>query len=117
MRQKYETLSLAVLKDLAKARGMKRISTLKKAELIERMLQQDELDAQAARKEEEIQQKDAGTIDLKTEIPQGDEESSDLKAETGQKEKEIAVHTEQSEREFRRPVQRNTGKSADTHQR
>ncbi len=115
MRQKYETLSLAVLKDLAKARGMKRISTLKKAELIERMLQQDELDAQAARKEEEIQQKDAGTIDLKTEIPQEDEESSDLKAVTGQK--EIAVHAEQSEREFRRPVQRNTGKSADTHQR
>ena len=29
MREKYESLSLAVLKDLAKARGMKGISTLR----------------------------------------------------------------------------------------
>ncbi|MBQ8662307.1 MAG: transcription termination factor Rho [Eubacterium sp.] len=41
MRAKYESLSLAVLKDLAKARGLKRTSTLKKAELIEVMLQED----------------------------------------------------------------------------
>ncbi len=52
MREKYESLSLAVLKDLAKARGMKRISTLKKSELIARMLEQDELDAQAVKTEE-----------------------------------------------------------------
>ncbi|MCD8231634.1 MAG: transcription termination factor Rho [Clostridiales bacterium] len=52
MREKYESLSLAVLKDLAKARGMKRISTLKKSELIERMLEQDEMDAQAVKTEE-----------------------------------------------------------------
>ncbi len=45
MREKYESLPLAVLKDLAKARGMKKISTLKKGELIERMLEQDEIDA------------------------------------------------------------------------
>ncbi|MCD7708504.1 MAG: transcription termination factor Rho [Clostridiales bacterium] len=44
MREKYESLSLAVLKDLAKARGMKGISTLKKADLIERMLEQDKKD-------------------------------------------------------------------------
>lgn len=47
MREKYESLSLAVLKDLAKARGLKGVSGLKKADLIERMLKQDELDAQA----------------------------------------------------------------------
>ncbi|MCC8142273.1 MAG: transcription termination factor Rho [Lachnospiraceae bacterium] len=47
MREKYESLSLAVLRDLAKARGMKGVSGLKKADLIERMLEQDELDAQA----------------------------------------------------------------------
>ena len=45
MREKYESLSLTVLRELAKARGMKKVSALKKAELIERMLQQDELDA------------------------------------------------------------------------
>ncbi len=49
MREKYESLSLPVLRDLAKARGLKGISTLKKEELIERMLEQDELDAQAER--------------------------------------------------------------------
>lgn len=44
MREKYESLSLVVLKDLAKARGLKGISTLKKADLIERMLKADEQD-------------------------------------------------------------------------
>ena len=42
MREKYESLSLAVLKDLAKARGMKGISAMKKSEVIEAMLSQDE---------------------------------------------------------------------------
>lgn len=42
MREKYETLSLAILKDLAKARGMKGISTLRKAQLIDAMVAQDE---------------------------------------------------------------------------
>ena len=41
MREKYESLSLATLKDLAKARGLKGISTLRKPELIERMLEED----------------------------------------------------------------------------
>ena len=45
MREKYETLSLATLKELAKGRGMRGISTLKKGELIEAMLLQDEKDA------------------------------------------------------------------------
>lgn len=44
MREKYETLSLAILKDLAKARGMKGISTLRKAQLIDAMVAQDEKD-------------------------------------------------------------------------
>ncbi|MCP1102293.1 transcription termination factor Rho [Aequitasia blattaphilus] len=41
MREKYESLPLATLKELAKARGIKGISALKKAELIEVMLQED----------------------------------------------------------------------------
>ena len=44
MREKSLSLSLGTLKELAKARGMKGISTLKKSELIERMLQEDEKD-------------------------------------------------------------------------
>ena len=42
MKEKYESLPLATLKDLAKARGLKGISTMKKADLIERMLEEDE---------------------------------------------------------------------------
>ena len=41
-REKYESLPLATLRELAKARKMKGISTLKKGELIEAMLTQDE---------------------------------------------------------------------------
>lgn len=40
-REKYEALSVTVLKDLAKARGMKHISALKKKEVIDRMLEED----------------------------------------------------------------------------
>ena len=42
MREKYESLSVTVLKDLAKARGLKHLSGLKKHELIELMLAEDE---------------------------------------------------------------------------
>ena len=63
MREKYLSLSLGSLKELAKARGMKGISTLKKSELVERLLQEDEkekkpatLNAQQAVKKEEVQQ-------------------------------------------------------------
>ncbi len=53
MREKYESLSLGALKDIAKARGLKGISTLKKSELVERMLQEDEKDKASADKKKE----------------------------------------------------------------
>ena len=58
MREKYESLSLAVLRDLAKSRGLKGISTLKKAELIERMLQEDEKDAADKKQKPEEEKKE-----------------------------------------------------------
>ncbi len=42
MREKYESLSASVLKDLAKSRGIKGATTMKKAELVEAMLAKDE---------------------------------------------------------------------------
>ncbi len=46
MREKYESLSVTVLRDLAKARGIKGTSAMKKADLVEAMLAQDEIDKQ-----------------------------------------------------------------------
>ena len=41
MREKYESLSVTALREVAKARGLKNLSGLKKQELVERMLQED----------------------------------------------------------------------------
>ena len=53
MREKYESLSAVVLKDLAKARGIKGLTGMKKEDLIEAMLAQDEKDKAANAKEAE----------------------------------------------------------------
>ena len=67
-REKYESLPLATLKELAKARKMRGVSTLKKSELIDAMLALDEKEAQEeaateAREEvrEEMKEKKAET--------------------------------------------------------
>ena len=44
-KERYESLALQSLKEIAKKRGMKGISTLKKADLIEALLKKDEEDA------------------------------------------------------------------------
>ncbi|MCU6748294.1 MULTISPECIES: transcription termination factor Rho [Lachnospiraceae] len=67
-REKYESLPLATLKELAKARKMKGISAMKKAELVEAMLAQDEKEKQDEAREEakegikeELKEKKDGT--------------------------------------------------------
>lgn len=42
MREKYESLALSDLKEIAKARGIKGVSTMKKSEVVEAMLEEDE---------------------------------------------------------------------------
>ena len=61
MREKYESLPLATLKDLAKARGMKGISTAKKAEIVELMFQEDEKERRATK--EAVKEMSANTGD------------------------------------------------------
>ncbi|PXV86295.1 transcription termination factor Rho [Lachnotalea glycerini] len=46
MREKYESLSVTALKDVAKARGLKNISAMKKSELVAAMLREDEKQAE-----------------------------------------------------------------------
>ena len=61
MREKYESLSVTILRDLAKARGIKGASAMKKADLVEAMLAQDEIDKQNA---------EAASTEEKTEKPE-----------------------------------------------
>ena len=61
MKEKYESLPLATLKELAKARGLKGVSVIKKAELIELMLKEDEKDKKE--KQEAVKEMSANTGD------------------------------------------------------
>lgn len=67
MREKYESLALVHLKELAKARGLKGTSGMKKAELVEAMLAEDERMKQQEREQENSakdgeSRKDAETV-------------------------------------------------------
>ena len=62
-REKYESLPLVTLKELANARGLKGISTLKNLELVEEMLKEDErISAKEAK--EEVKSEKAGVADI-----------------------------------------------------
>ncbi|MCD7716226.1 MAG: transcription termination factor Rho [Lachnospiraceae bacterium] len=101
MKEKYESLSLAVLKDLAKARGLKGTSALRKAQLIEVMLRQDEKD-KAAQEQEEAQKKQ--------EEAAREQEEAQRKQEEPVREQETNVEW----REERRPrTVRSFGRSED----
>lgn len=51
MKEKYESLSVTVLRDLAKARGLKNLSGLKKSQLVEVMLAEDEKEMKKPKEE------------------------------------------------------------------
>ena len=63
MREKYESLPLATLRDLAKSRHLKGVSTMKKADIIELMLEEDEKDNTKAVREE-VKNEKSGTADI-----------------------------------------------------
>lgn len=63
MREKYESLPLTSLKEIAKARGLKGVSTIKKADIIELMLKKDEQD-KAEEAKEEVKSEKTGVIDI-----------------------------------------------------
>lgn len=74
MREKYESLALANLKELAKARGIKGTSTMKKAEVVEAMLLQDEKDR--AEKTEKNAEEQGTAEEQKTAVQSGTEEQT-----------------------------------------
>ena len=61
MKEKYESLSAAELKAVAKARGLKHLSGLKKSEVVARMLEADE--KEKAEKENSEKEKAEVTVD------------------------------------------------------
>ena len=62
MREKYESLSATVLKDLAKARGLKNISSMKKSDLVELMLAEDEKQAKEKKSEAAAEPRAEGAV-------------------------------------------------------
>ena len=67
MREKYESLAVAVLRDLAKARGLKGTSTMKKSEIVEAMLAEDEREKANAENKETPVKKETSTTEEKKE--------------------------------------------------
>ena len=67
MKEKYQTLSVSVLKDIAKSRGMKGISALKKTELIDALLKLDEAekDVKESKEAKEIAVKEVEVKEVK----------------------------------------------------
>lgn len=63
MREKYESLSLTALRDVAKTRGLKGVSTMKKAELVEQMLMEDDKD-KVKEVKAEIKNEKSGNLDI-----------------------------------------------------
>lgn len=66
MREKYESLSVAALRDLAKARGIAKVSGMKKAELVEAMLAEDEKDSQQESKSTEERESERAHRTIRT---------------------------------------------------
>jgi len=92
MREKYETLSLAVLRELAKARGLKGVSGLKKLDLIDRMVAEDE--------------KLKGQIESETEPVSAEKKAEERKSVGDEAEKTDKPKAEQAETERSEPTAR-----------
>lgn len=90
-REQYESLPLAELKEIAKARGMKGTSAMKKKDLIDRMLEKDK--EAGAQKEREQAERGEHTERAGHAEHHGRQERPDK-----QERKERAEHTERSER-------------------
>lgn len=93
MREKYMSLALADLKAVAKARGLRGISTMKKDELVEAMLAADEKDKAEGK---EVQQPKGVVTPRNTdrkekEVKSGDDDKAAQTAQTAQTEDEKAI--------------------------
>ena len=113
MREKYETLALTVLRELAKARGLRGISGLKKSDLIDRMVSADEkLKEQSRQTKSEKEPEKPEMAEKKTEVSEntGDEEKTD-KPDDEQAEPNRSEPAGRTERTYRQERTEKTERS------
>ena len=79
MREKYESLSAGELRGVAKARGLKGISALRKDELVQRMLEEDA--REAAEKETAAQEEETPSVEKEKQEEKAPEADSPKGAE------------------------------------
>lgn len=117
MREKYESLALAELKEIAKARGMKGISGMKKSDLIQMMLQEDEKDKAAGRNVE------PKPVFRGMKEPSNTASSSNVPHNKGNQKKQGGENTERIQREQRQggeaveKVQRDAKQNVESSER
>ncbi len=75
MENHYETMTLANLRELAKEKGLKNITIMKKSELIDALMK-TEISSEAARTEEEVQKRSASQTEEPQNIPSTEEAQS-----------------------------------------
>ena len=87
MRERYESLSAFVLKDLAKARGIKGVSAMKKSQIIERMLEEDAkmAEADAAKPKTKAETEEKNKPEAKPKAGKKAEHNAEVKNENDEK--------------------------------
>ena len=98
MREKYETLSATALRDLAKARGLKGLSGLRKEELIDRMLKEDERVADSESSSDKLEQSDESASVAEGES-EGEAKTDENKDDTRKAERKAAYREMSDESE------------------
>ena len=105
MREKYESLGLADLKAIAKARGLKGTSAMKKAELVELMLAEDEKDKAEGKNVQPkgVMEKSTRPEGKRPERPVGRGERQEQKSDSAEGKTEGAPSREKTEGRSERP--------------
>ena len=99
MREKYESLSVTVLREVAKARGLRHLSGLKKKELVELMLREDEKAASENQENDTEEKQIQATEDGKEKQTQTAEGGREKQTQTAEDGKEKQTQTAEDGRE------------------
>ena len=99
MREKYESLSVTVLREVAKARGLRHLSGLKKKELVELMLREDEKAASENQENDTEEKQIQATEDGKEKQTQTAEGGREKQTQTAEDGKEKQTQTAEDGKE------------------